>query len=149
MSNICEFRGSYRFLSNFYKSPVHHQGIDYPTAEHLYQALKTRERSMRRKISLLTTPGQAKGMGRKIALRPNWDGMKITAMKWVIGLKFTQNQDLKEKLLTTGNVILTEGNYWHDNFWGNCLCSKCKHIKGHNNLGKILMDRRAWLKRKL
>ena len=64
-------------------------------------------------------------------------------MKWVIGLKFTQNQEIKEKLLATGNSILIEGNYWHDNFWGNCLCSKCKYIKGRNNLGKILMKRRV------
>lgn len=140
-----EFQGFHRFLSNFYRSPIYHQGINYPTAEHLYQALKTTERSMRRKISSLKSPGQAKGMGQSITLRKNWDKIKLTAMKWVIGLKFDQNQELKQKLLSTKNDILIEGNYWHDNFWGDCNCRKCKHIKGQNNLGKILMKRRMYL----
>jgi len=136
---IKEFTGKYKYLSNFYSSPIHHQGIDYPTAEHLYQALKTRERSMRRKISLLNTPGQAKGMGRRLTLRSDWNKIRITAMRWVIGLKFDQNQELKEKLLATQNSILIEGNYWHDNYWGDCTCSDCKNIMGSNYLGKILM----------
>lgn len=34
---------------------------------------------------------------------------------------------------------IVEGNYWHDNYWGNCTCDKCKNIEGQNKLGKILM----------
>jgi predicted NAD-dependent protein-ADP-ribosyltransferase YbiA (DUF1768 family) len=50
-------------------------------------------------------------------------------------------------LLSTGDMELTEGNWWHDNFYGSCSCVKCGG-KGQNNLGKILMDVRLNLKQK-
>jgi len=34
---------------------------------------------------------------------------------------------------------------WHDNYWGNCYCFKCKDIKGVNKLGEPLMDIRSRL----
>ena len=43
------------------------------------------------------------------------------------------------------DIMLIEGNYWHDNYWGNCLCPKCKEIEGQNQLGKILMKVRSTL----
>ena len=142
MESINEFTNRNRFLSNFYRSPIHHQGINYPTAEYLYQAFKTTERSMRRKISLLNTPGKAKRMGKTIKLRKDWEGIKIIVMRWVIGLKFDQNLELRQLLLAIEDSILIEGNYWHVNFWGDCNCSKCKQIEGKNHLGKILMRQR-------
>lgn len=60
--------------------------------------------------------------------------------------KFTQNADLKQKLLNTDNAYLEEGNTWHDNIWGNCQCDKCKAVAGQNYLGKILMKIREELK---
>ena len=38
---IGEFRGEYSFLSNFHSSPIMHEGQEYPTVEHLFQAVKT------------------------------------------------------------------------------------------------------------
>lgn len=58
-------------------------------------------------------------------------------MNWGVREKFKDEQ-LKEMLLSTGNADIIEGNYWHDNFWGQCSCEKCVG-KGKNNLGKILM----------
>ena len=52
---------------------------------------------------------------------------------------------LKEKLLATGDEELVEGNFWHDNFWGVCSCSKCGN-KGQNKLGKLLMQVREEIK---
>ena len=47
-------------------------------------------------------------------------------------------------LLSTGDVAIIEGNYWHDNFYGQCTCEKCAG-KGKNKLGKLLMDIRSEL----
>lgn len=33
---------------------------------------------------------------------------------------------------------LVEGNYWHDNIWGNCECAKCISFAGQNLLGQLL-----------
>lgn len=54
--------------------------------------------------------------------------------------KFTQNGDLKEKLLATGNDILEEGNTWGDRVWGTV------NGVGENRLGKILMRVREELR---
>jgi len=42
-------------------------------------------------------------------------------------------------LLATLDAELIEGNAWHDNFWGDCFCEKCRDIEGLNVLGNILM----------
>ena len=54
--------------------------------------------------------------------------------------KFTQNEELKEKLLATENEELVEGNTWHDTYWGVC------NRRGKNKLGKILMRIREELR---
>jgi ribA/ribD-fused uncharacterized protein len=93
----------------------------------------------------LPTPSMAKQVGRRVELRKDWEEIKIDVMTDLILRKFTQNKELKKKLLETGNLELEEGNYWHDNFWGNCYCPKCKNIVGENILGIILMEVRTLL----
>ena len=53
------------------------------------------------------------------------------------------SEDLKEKLLATGDKILIEGNTWNDDFWGKCSDN------GKNNLGIILMKIREEIKKEL
>jgi predicted NAD-dependent protein-ADP-ribosyltransferase YbiA (DUF1768 family) len=48
--------------------------------------------------------------------------------------------ELRRQLLDTGHQELEEGNYWHDNEWGNCYCMKCRTIAGKNKLGILLMQ---------
>ena len=50
-------------------------------------------------------------------------------------------------LLSTGGGDLVEGNRWHDNFWGRCVCRACRRIGGANVLGTLLMQVRAELRR--
>ncbi len=139
---IKTFQEEYRFLSNFYPSPIAYQEDIYPTAEHLYQALKTKNELTRKHIRIARTPGQAKKMGRTIPsiyFRRDWEEIKYELMFMVVRLKFSQNSKLKQALFRTEGRTLTEGNRWHDNIWGNCLCPKCIQITGENHLGKILM----------
>jgi predicted NAD-dependent protein-ADP-ribosyltransferase YbiA (DUF1768 family) len=49
-----------------------------------------------------------------------------------------RDADLRAKLLATGTDFLEEGNFWHDNYWGQCSCqTHAGH--GQNRLGYILM----------
>jgi len=141
-----KFTDTYKFLSNFYNSPISYQKEVYPTAEHLYQALKTKNKVLRKQIRLSQTPGKAKRMGQRVHLREDWEKIKNKIMYMVVLSKFLQNHTLEKALLRTGETILIEDNYWHDNYWGNCLCPKCKQIKGENQLGKILMKVRKTIK---
>jgi predicted NAD-dependent protein-ADP-ribosyltransferase YbiA (DUF1768 family) len=53
--------------------------------------------------------------------------------------KFTQNPELGKLLVETHPATLVEGNWWHDQFWGDCTCKKHADIPGANMLGKRLM----------
>lgn len=82
-----------------------------------------------------------------VKLREDWEKVKYDCMKITLRCKFTQNKNLKEKLLATKDAILIEDTTgWHDNIWGDCNCVRCKNKKGENLLGKALMEIRDELK---
>ncbi len=131
---IDNFQEEYRWLSNFWKVPMHYQGIDYLSNEHFYQAWKGNPQQRAR----IATCDKPKAEGKKIKLPFNWNELKNEVMLTGLRLKFS-NPEMRAKLLATGIAELIEGNYWHDNYWGNCTCAKCADIPGHNTLGKMLM----------
>lgn len=145
-TTIDSFSGEYRFLSNFWPCQivVEEDGW-FPcytlSTEHAYQGLKTIEPSERMDIFSAPTAGQAKRLGKKVTLRPEWcnEQFRIKVMRGLIQQKFTKHPVLADKLLQTGNLELVEGNTWGDTFWG-----VCDGI-GTNWLGKILMDVRLTL----
>ena len=135
---IIEFRGSYRFLSNFYPSIIHDGRFRYNTNEHYYQAMKSPSHRIRRGIANLPFPGQAKRLGRTITMRPDWEEVKFDVMYEGLCKKFMISE-LRHKLIATYPQTLVEGNYWEDKIWGFCLRAK----KGRNMLGRLLMKVRT------
>jgi ribA/ribD-fused uncharacterized protein len=141
---IASFTYKYRFLSNFHPSRIVYERISYPTVEHAYQAAKSNDPKFREMISKIPVnkAGKAKREGRKVRLRPEWDDVFcVEVMEELLRLKF-EDKKLKQKLLDTGDKKLIEGNYWHDNFYGDCNCSNCEDTFGYNVLGKLLMKLR-------
>ena len=139
MKIINSFTGHFRFLSNF--SPhsfVDIHGNEWKTSEHYYQAAKTSNKKQREIIWTCDTPGRARHLGQSVDMVNNWKGKRISVMYRALKMKFDQNKDIQKKLKSTFNYKLIEGNHWHDNYWGNCFCDKCK-ITGENNLGNLLM----------
>lgn len=134
---IIEFKDEYKFLSNFYTCAIEFEGVIYPTVENAYQAAKTENINHRRPFAACT-PAQAKKLGKYLTLRDNWEYEKATYMLNLVSQKF-KDPVLAQRLLDTGEDILIEGNYWHDNYWGMCTCEKCKETLYINTLGKILM----------
>ena len=130
---VNRFEDEFEFLSNFSPHPIEFDGRTWPTAEHLFQAMKTTDPTRQEFIRLQPTPGKAKRAGHTAVLISDWEETKIQVMLVVIRAKFSQHPELQEKLLATGNVELVEGNHWGDRFWGVC------NGRGSNNLGKILM----------
>lgn len=150
MEIINSFHGQYDFLSNFYPCIIQFEGLNYPTVEHAYQAGKSTEFFYRKLIAALPAEkaGLAKRRGRDIRLRRDWETLKVEIMFELLCTKFKQ-EPLKSKLLSTGNTKLVEGNRWHDNIWGNCICGKEGCLQeGQNWLGRLLMDVRGQLREK-
>lgn len=149
---INSFSGQYYFLSNFYPSciylKVQNDWIACRTVEHAFQASKTIYPRQQLEIISAETPGKAKRLGRQLILRNNWEDIKINIMRQLLMQKFA-DVDLRVKLLATGDEELVEGNYWHDNFYGDCRCEKCKNIQGKNILGTLLMEERERIKKTL
>lgn len=141
---IVEFDGENEFLSNFYPSPILYEGIVYPTNEHFFQAMKTLDPIERKAIANAETPGMAKRMGRTVKLRSDWEQVKVDVMRTGLMLKFSDAK-LAQKLIDTGDEELVEGNWWHDNTWGNCHCPQCSRVGGRNLLGMLLMELRKEL----
>ena len=139
---IKKFIGKNRFLSNFWPGEVVYEKYRYPSVEHAYQAAKTTDQAARRAIRFAEKPGQAKKLGKKVDMRPDWDQIKLQVMEDLTRQKYTRNPELKAKLLATGDAELQEGNTWNDTFWG----INVKTGEGENNLGKILMKVRDELR---
>ena len=136
---IDKFVDKYFFLSNYYVAPVAYNGLTFQSNEAAFQAQKTLNEGQRRKFTKLA-PNKAKAKGRNVLLREDWEEVKDQIMYEICLAKFSQNENLKEKLLATGDEELIEGNTWHDTYWGVC------NRRGKNKLGKILMKIREELK---
>jgi ribA/ribD-fused uncharacterized protein len=138
---IDSFTGEYEFLTNFYNQDSYfiYNDLRWDSAEAAFQAMKYDGNNKRKihKIFSKLTPSEAKQLGKAIQLRSDWDSVKVSIMEEILKEKFSI-PDLKQLLISTNGKNLVEGNTWHDNFWGNCTCDKCKNIEGKNILGKLL-----------
>ena len=148
MKMIDKFDGEFAFLSNFYPSAISDGYTTFLTVEHYFQACKCEYMDDYDAIAAAPTPGQAKRLGRQAILRDDWEQNKLNVMETALRKKFAIPK-LREQLLATGDAYLVEGNYWHDNTWGDCGCEKCKHTHGQNNLGKLLMKIRTDIRESL
>ena len=138
MEIINSFRGKYSFLSNFSQFQFEYDGLTYYSSEAAFQAQKCSTIEGKIKYTLIKNPLRVKQMGRRETLPADWDVKAYNIMYSILKRKFN-NPVLKQKLLSTKDAYLEEGNTWHDNRWGNCSCEKCKDVVGFNQLGKLLM----------
>lgn len=140
-------RGKFGCLSNFFPCKVEFDGLCYKNSEAAWQSLKTLDMEQRARFCNYSA-SESKRVGRRVSLRPDWEDIKYKLMIDVCLAKFTQNTELKEILLSTGDEELIENTTgWHDNIWGNCECPKCIGKTGQNLLGKALMEVREILRK--
>lgn len=143
LQKIDKFEGEHRWLSNFWLVRVYWRGVWWSSSEHAYQASKFDNPDIVEQIWLAETPGKTKWIARKYAshIRPNFHEEKRQIMREILAAKF-QDQEMREKLLATGDAVLIEGNTWGDVYWGVC------DGKGENWLGILLMNVREEIKGK-
>jgi N-glycosidase YbiA len=143
---ITHFRDEHHFLSNFYPAPIEYEGMMYDTVEHAYQAAKSDDDAVRRKVQVAASPAAAKSMGKRIPRRENWFAVNLGILEALVRQKFTHYPELGAKLVATGDTELIEGNTWNDKFFGMVQDKKTGAWKGENHLGKILMRVREELR---
>lgn len=141
---IIEFQNEYRWLSNFAPVKIKLDGLEFPSVEHAYMSAKSDDAEWKKFCSNPNNKaGDVKRQSRNIALKEDWNDIKIEVMKECVNQKFSQ-EPYRTKLLETGTQHLQEGNRWNDKFWGVCL----KTNKGENHLGRLIMDVRSALAKK-
>lgn len=128
------------YMSNFKKAPMFLWDRWWNNVEAPYQAAKTNVPKERDDISKAPTASEARLLGQKAQMRPDWDAVKYDVMKECVIAKFVQHHDLREQLLATGEEILIEDSPI-DWYWG---CGS--DGTGKNNLGKVLMEVRTLLR---
>jgi ribA/ribD-fused uncharacterized protein len=94
------------------------------------------------KVVAKMPPWKAKQWGRNnIRLnrvqRATWDREKLDLMHELNYGKFRKHKGLREKLLATGDGIIVEENWWHDDEWGHCTCREHYYRIGDTKLGII------------
>lgn len=104
------------------------------------------------KIMATDSPKLQQALGREVEnFEPQkWDQHKYGIVWYANYLKFTQHDDLADRLLNTGNRILAEASPY-DLVWGigfeaeDPLALEMANWKGQNLLGKVLMSIREAL----
>ncbi|MBD3237512.1 MAG: DUF1768 domain-containing protein [Candidatus Eisenbacteria bacterium] len=130
-------RGPYSWLSNFSRHPITMNGLEWPSVEHYFQAMKfPHEPARQERIRQKRNPLQAKRIAweRGAKVRPGWERLRDRVMLEAVRAKFEQHSELREALLETGSQPLVEHSrsdaYWGDGGDG----------RGKNKLGRILMQ---------
>jgi len=142
MDHIRGFRGDHQFLTNFYPCTIIFGDLVFDSVEAAFQAAKCENYNDRLKFQGLTG-SEAKKLGRRVNLRSDWEQVKIPILTELVRQKFSRGSELLKKLAATGDAMLVEENMWHDNFYGDCVCARCRNIPGQNKLGHILMEIRG------
>ncbi len=130
----------YGAFSNLFRRPMEFEGHVYPTAEHAYQAGKARKEEVREWILSAPTPSLVAMAAHGLYtwdIVPEWSRTKFDRMRNVLRAKFTQHEDLKNLLLSTGNARLVEAGRTDNavnRTWGEV------NGKGQNMLGVLLME---------
>lgn len=133
----------YGVFSNLFRRPMEFEGRVYPTAEHAYQAGKARKDEVREWILSAPTPALVAMAAHGLYtwdIVPEWSRTKFDRMREVLRAKFTQHEDLKNLLLSTGNARLVEAGRTDNavnRTWGEV------NGKGKNMLGVLLMEVRG------
>ncbi|GAB4025192.1 NADAR family protein [Spirosoma gilvum] len=137
-------------LSQWWVAPFDVDGIRYPSAEHYMMAEKARlfgDSDALTTILASATPAEAKKIGRTVHHfdAPTWDNACVDIVIRANFHKFSQNPDLRDFLLTTGNRVLVEASPV-DAIWGigmakdNPMIEDPTQWQGKNLLGFALMD---------
>ena len=149
------FQGHHSFLSNMSKAEFEYEGKQFKSVEVGYQYMRACANDCHDEASKIRKESDAysaKRTSHKFKDNEKWLNSREKIMKELITAKFTQNEDLKKKLLQTGNKKLFECT--EDKFWGcHIPISKAKNmdpkkLQGKNVLGNILVEVRKKISKK-
>ena len=144
-------------LSQWWMEDFYTTADSYLCMEQYMMASKAQlfgDEEIRKEILKCSDPKQIKTLGRKVRGfdQKVWDKFKYAIVLLGNWYKFSQNRELREFLLSTGDSVLVEASPY-DNIWGIRLSANSPEAKdpfkwrGQNLLGFALMEVRDELRR--
>lgn len=138
----------YGWLSNMSGHPVTDAGVEWRTAEHLFQAERFADPDIREAIrshrSPMTAKFYAKARTEQMVVVPQSEPDLVNMLR-ILRLKASQHPDLLEQLLATGDELIVEDvtkrPHGSGLFWGMGLVNGV--WTGRNVLGKLWMQVRS------
>lgn len=137
-------------------SPFTVEGVDYGCAEQWMMACKARlfgDAEALAKILASDSPRRHKALGRQVRgfSGPVWEAARMEIVVAGNRAKFSQNPELRDVLLATGDKVLVEASPY-DRIWGIGLRADDPRVhdperwRGQNLLGEALMQVRDELR---
>ena len=146
---FCEVDGPWGILSNFGRTPVVVDGVEFYSAESLFQVMKFSSPEARKTIYLL------KGQGLKMkakhfekvagAVRSDWGEIIVDALKFCLMTKYAQSEDFRKELARTGDLYIVEDQTRFTkaaDTYGAKLAADGSKWSGPNLMGRLLMELR-------
>ena len=137
--------GDLGYLANYSNHSFSVDGIFYKSVEHYYQASKFSDPVLVQKILSCDTPKEASIIGRDRSHKriPNFSLIKLEKMYEGVYYKFSQNKDIRSKLIETRDEEIREMSV-KESYWG-----VGPNLDGENHIGKILMKVRSQVREEL
>ena len=132
-------------FSNLYRREIEFEGERFATSEHAYQSGKARKPEVKAWLMAAPSPALLAMAAHGLYywdVSPGWSRTKFDRMRGVLYAKFTQHEDLREMLLSTGSARLIESatvDNEVNRLWGEV------NGQGRNMLGELLMELRTKL----
>jgi len=143
-------RGDFGWLGNLSRFKVEFEDKIWPSTEHLFQAMRFTDESIREAIRAEKNPYQSKQKAYEFADKMNFDNDN-SIMELCVRLKITQHRELREQLIETGDRQIYEdvtnrGDGGSNLIWG-AMRVEDKWV-GQNILGNVWMKIRKELQDK-
>jgi ribA/ribD-fused uncharacterized protein len=134
-------------FSNLYRRPIVFEGVTFATSEHAYQYGKARKLEVRDWLMQAPSPSLLAMAAHGLYywdIAPGWSKTKFHRMRGVLAAKFSQHEDLRALLLSTGEAKLIETATVDNEV--NKLWGEVNGV-GQNMLGVMLMELREALRK--
>lgn len=95
--------GYFEFMRPDFPAPVYFEGEVYQTAAHAYNAARTADPMIRRRVQKAPTLQEMYNVARTIIEEEGWSSRRLKVMEKILRDKFRRSRDLRERLAATQN----------------------------------------------